>query len=147
MSNAAYRIRKLFWFFIRPKTFGASVILRCGSDVLLADYSYGHGWNFPTASIIHTEEESPTECAQRFLRQEYSIAISAPKYLGMRYCRFEYRRDTVFCFLADISSKEFALANPFIREARWFPIRNLPNKVSPFAQEIIDTYFRRFAPE
>lgn len=121
---------------------GVTCIVVCGDEVLLADYKYGHGWNFPTFQFADPTE-SPTEVAHRDMKRDFSIPLPKITYLGFHFCRFQHRRDTIYCFIATVTDKRFRIKNPGIRAVHWFKVDSIPDTLSEYSQEII----HRWSPE
>ncbi|MEK7648898.1 MAG: NUDIX hydrolase [Patescibacteria group bacterium] len=143
MPLKASPYRAFVWFFTRPKLQGTSCILRCGNEVLLVDYKYGSGWNFPTG-LIQIENESPQDAAHRELRTEFSIRTKMLQYIGYVFCRFQCRRDRIFCFVVELNSKDVDINNKDIRGIQWVSIPELENiTISPFSKEIIARWFKK----
>jgi ADP-ribose pyrophosphatase YjhB (NUDIX family) len=140
MPLTATPFQRFIWFFSRPKTFGISCIVMCRDEVLLVDYRYGHGWNFPTGLI--RDDESPQDAARRELSQEFVLKIQHPRYLGYVFCRFQHRRDKVYCFTAEVNEKTLLIRNKDVRNAQWYPIYALP-VISPFSSEIVERWFKK----
>ena len=134
-------LKSIVWFFTRPKLEGISCILKCENEVLLVNYKYGSGWNFPTG-LIRKGHESPLEAVQRELLQVLSIKIQQPQYIGFVFCKFQNRRDRVYCFYTESSNKTVFISHRDVRDAQWFPIHSLP-PISPFSKEIIDRWFKK----
>ncbi len=143
MPLKASPFRALVWFFTRPKLQGTSCIVRCGSEILLVDYKYGSGWNFPTG-LIQIENESPQEAAHRELMAEFSIKTKVLQYIGYVFCRFQCRRDRIYCFVVELNTKEVNASNKDVRAIQWVPIKEIENvKISPFSKEIIARWFKK----
>lgn len=134
-------LKSIVWFFTRPRLDGISCILKCGNDVLLVNYKYGNGWNFPTG-LIRKSHETPLDAVQRELFQVFSIKIPPPQYIGFVFCRYQNRRDRVYCFFTETSNKNMLISHKDVRDAQWFPIENLP-RISPFSRDIIERWFKK----
>lgn len=136
-------IKTAWWFFRRPCLQGTSSIITHGNEILLVDYKYGSGWNFPTG-LIRMKEESAEESARRELREEFSINVLGLKYIGFVFCRFQFRRDRVFCFVAEVPSKKISSLNKDIRNVQWVHKSELDAiRISPFSREIIVRWFKK----
>lgn len=136
-------MKTIWWFFRRPCLQGTSCIIAHGDELLMIDYKYGSGWNFPTG-IIRMKEESAEESAIRELREELSIKVQQLRYIGYVFCRFQFRRDRVFCFVADVPTKNAISLNKDIRRIEWIHKSQLDSvRISPFSREIIARWFKK----
>ena len=101
-------------------------MIRCGDEILLIKNSYGHDkWNLPGGGI--KKGEVPADAARREVMEELEIDAVDMRKVGDYVTTAEYKRDTVFCFACRPVNKEFRIDRTEIKEARWFPVGNLPD--------------------
>lgn len=117
--------RRVYYFVLRPKTTGVKIIIRHGDKLLYIRNSYGKGyWTYPGGRV--KKGETVEMAARREAKEEVSIDLTNLKYLGSYRSNREYKRDTVYCFFAQIESDIFVIDPSEIAEARWFLIDCCP---------------------
>lgn len=132
-------IRKLYWFIFRPETKGVKVIVECGGDWLLIKNSYGKKlWTFPGGAV--EKREMPEDSAKREVCEEIGIEVSGIREIGRFLNTAEYKKDTVYCYVAVAIEKDIVKDRGEIKEAKWFHRRSLPSEMSPIAQKISKFY-------
>ncbi|MBA4320230.1 MAG: hypothetical protein C0412_17675 [Flavobacterium sp.] len=136
INKILYPIVRLYWFVARPKNFGVKCILQYENQILMVRHTYGHKlWCFPGGGM--KKGEIPEEAVRREIREEVNIEMSELISIGQFFTASEYKRDTVYCFESEVKSKDFKINEEEIREAKWFPINNLPSNISRYATEIL----------
>lgn len=124
--KVGYELCKVYWFFVRPKTFGVKAVLQYKKEVLLIRNSYGPaGWTFPGGGI--KPRESLKKAVVREVAEEVGVDIRHPHYIGHYFTAREYKKDLVHCFIVHAESKQFTIDNLEVEEARWFPVADLPH--------------------
>lgn len=127
---------KLYWYIVRPKTTGVKVIIRQANEVLLIRNSYGLKlWTLPGGGV--KRNEALEQAAIREAQEEVGIIIGNPKQHGSIFYDGEYKRNTIWVFTADVSSKTFLIDGLEVEEARWFPTDALPQRKSHLLSEFI----------
>ena len=125
-----YPFAKLYWFLIRPKTFGVKIIIQNGGDILMVRHTYGNGgWTFPGGGI--KRGEIPEDAARREVFEELGTVIKNTKSFGSLQTTDEYKRDTICCFSVLVESRSFTTQKEEIAEAKWFPQENILNNIRP----------------
>lgn len=136
MNKILHQVAKIYWFIFQPKTFGVKVVIRNGGEVLMIKNSYG-GWNkwmFPGGGV--NKGENFEEAAKREIKEEVGVDLIDVRKVGEYTSNKEYKKDTVFVFLSEVSSKNFKLDNKEIAEAQWFGLDNLP-EISDYSRNIL----------
>ena len=131
-----YPFAKLYWFLFRPKTFGAKVLIKCGEEILMIRHTYGkQNWTLPGGGMKRGEK--PDEAAKREVKEEMEIDLAEVILLGQFFLNQEYKKDTVYGFVAEVPQKDFKIDGVEILEARWFNLDNLPHTNSFIAKEVL----------
>ena len=109
-----------------PLTIGVRVLVREGDHVLLVRHTYTPGWHFPGGAV--DRRETTSDAAVRELREEALIEATAPPQLvGVFLSTVQLKSDHILFFNVPawrrVEGKERLLE---IAEARFFPIRDLP---------------------
>lgn len=119
----------LYWFVFRPETTGVKCVIRCGEKILLIKNSYGADiWTLPGGGVRRNELLS--DAVVREVLEEVGIAISRPKSCGSIFYDGEYKRNTVWVFLAEVNSCEAYAQSVEVDEAQWFFVQELPKNKS-----------------
>lgn len=132
-------VRKLYWFILRPKTYGVKCVVRYEDEVLMVKNSYG-GWNrwmFPGGGV--NNGETPESAAKREVVEEVGIDGMNFQKIGEYTSAKEYKQDTVSVFVCETKNKELRLDPNEIAEARWFNINNLP-EISEYSKNILSMF-------
>ena len=131
-----YKLAKIYWWLFRPKTFGVRIIIKNGNKIALVLHIYANKnlWSLPGGSI--KKYEKPEEAIIREVKEELGIEIE-PRYLDKIVRNAEYKRDTVYCFIAEVDENDLSPDNKEISEAKWFELNNLPSNLSPFAKSLL----------
>lgn len=111
-----------------PLTIGVRIIVRDGDErVLLVRHTYAPGWHFPGGAV--DRRETAVDAAVRELREEALIeASSPPRLMGVYLSTVNHKSDHIVLFEAGAWRAIEGKARPLeIAEARFFPLRDLPN--------------------
>lgn len=132
-------LRKLYWFFIRPRTYGVKCLLEHDGYFLMIRNTYGHRrWTLPGGRM--KRNEIPGDAARREVLEEVGIPLTELMYIGNYFNIREYKRDTVYCFYARVPTNAYAI-DPFeIQEAQWFPKGRLPAFSALSLPNILEMY-------
>ena len=116
---------KLYWFLVRPKTFGVQCVVQHGDAILLVRNTYGRRqWTFPGGSIARGE--TAEEAIRREVHEEVGLRLESLHHLGTFEATINYKQDHVAVF-AGVSVHRQVIIDPGeILEARWFPLEDLP---------------------
>ncbi|MEK7583735.1 MAG: NUDIX domain-containing protein [Patescibacteria group bacterium] len=137
-------VRRLYWFIMRPHTQGVKGIVFFENMVLMIRNSYGRGhWTLPGGRV--KRKEPPLDAVKREIKEETGITIDQ-YHLVVTYKHVkEYKRDTVSCFAADTDTDQFKIDPSEVKEARWFPVRELPDFISPNIKKFVVPFIQAHA--
>lgn len=135
-------IRTLYRFFARPSGTAVKVLLVHNNSFLLVRPTYGHrNWTIPGGAV--EKGESNEDAAKREIFEELKIGLKDVKLFGQYTATVDYKLDTVFCFFAEVSKKDFQVDGVEIKEAKWFEKRDLPKERVPRVDKILALYTPR----
>jgi ADP-ribose pyrophosphatase YjhB (NUDIX family) len=134
LFKAGYPFLKIYWFVVRPSTFGVKCIVEWDGKILLIRNTYGKwGWTFPGGGI--KKGESLEDAVRREVKEETGIEIVDLKNVEKFFMTWEYKRDTITVFTAKAASFTIEPQASEIAAAQWFDKQSLP-ELSSFAQKI-----------
>ncbi len=139
MLRIAYRLYRLFLYFVRPITLGVRIILLRDSSVLLVRQTYLDGWFLPGGGM--EKGETFEQAARREACEEVGAEI---QHLGLvgAYSNFsEWKSDHNIVFV----SSQFTLSGRHdneIAEMRFFPLDALPPGLWPGHRQRLEEYHR-----
>ena len=132
--KVAARLRRVYWFVFRPTTYGVKCVVRHEGRWLLIRNSYGNGsWTLP-GGAVHRREE-PAAAAIREVREEVGIDLGSVEPIGSYRSNREYKKDTVYCFVANVLHPDHRIDMREVIEAGWFDPSDLPK---PYARSLAD---------
>ena len=135
-----YPLLKLYWFLVRPKTFGVQCVLQQGDAILLVRNTYGRKqWTFPGGSMARGE--SAEAAIRREVREEVSLPLEQLQHLGAFDTTINYKRDHVEVFAGVAPDRQVTIDPAEILEARWFQPQDLP-PLAPAAARILGIWHR-----
>lgn len=126
-----------WWYVVRPKTFGALVVIRHEDEILLVKTTYGYEYGLPGGGI--KKGETPHEAAKREAFEEVGITLHDLVPLPSFVTREEYKTDTIYSFYAHVTSKMIILDKIEIDSAEWHPLTKLPT-TSATTEKILKLY-------
>ena len=131
---------KLYWFLVRPKTFGVQCVVQHEDAILLVRNTYGRRqWTFPGGSI--ERGETAEEAIRREVHEEVGLRLASLHHLGAFDATINYKQDHVAVF-AGVSVHRQVIIDPGeILEARWFPPQDLP-ALATTARQILTMWQR-----
>jgi len=134
--RSAYAGMRAYWFVFRPDVIGVKCVLTDGEQVLLVRHTYGHReWDLPGGAVRRGED--PAVAASREMHEELGVAVAAWRSLGEVRARIDHRRDNMHCFQADIGGQRIAMDPCELAAVRWFPRRELPDRLGRFVTRIL----------
>lgn len=126
-------LRRVYWFVFRPRTFGVKCLVVHDGHWLMIRNTYGVGhWTFPGGGM--NRHETAADAAKRETREEVGIWLKDVRPIGDYYSTKQYKRDTVYCFTADVTSSDFVIQPSEIAEARWIA----PDEIPQFHSRAVD---------
>lgn len=126
-----YRLQRLVWRIVRPRTRGVKVmIFNDAGELLLVRHTYGdtHLHMLPGGGI--RPWEAPEAAAVREIREELGCALSDLTFVSLHSSSAEGKRDTVHLYRAQAAG-EIRIDGVELAEARYFPLDALPATASP----------------
>jgi ADP-ribose pyrophosphatase YjhB (NUDIX family) len=140
--NFVHQLLRVWWFIVRPEGRGVKVVLKNGNEVLLVQHNYGHRlWTFPGGGVKANEEYSVG--GRREIKEELGVMVHDLRSIGSYFSNYEYKKVTVECFVAEVTSKEVSSDNFEIAKTQWFPITALPSERATSVDNIIALYENR----
>jgi ADP-ribose pyrophosphatase YjhB (NUDIX family) len=131
---------KLYWFFVRPKTFGVQCVVHQGETILLVRNTYGHRqWTFPGGSIARGE--TAEAAIRREVHEEVGLRLQSLRRLGAFEATINYKRDHVVVFAGIAMNQQVIIDPGEILEAHWFSPQDLP-ALAPTARKILAMWQR-----
>ena len=115
---------------IRPKTTGVKCLIQNqNNEYLLIKTTYsGDYWTVPGGGCNKNELLENT--AIREIKEEVGIEVLELKQLGSYVSELEYKKDTIYLYLAKTYQKNIIKNRREISEAKWFVKDNLPKNRS-----------------
>ena len=141
LYRAGYKIAKIYWWLVRPRTQGVRAVVVSEGKILLARHSYdgfSDLYSLPGGSLRRGENKE--EAIKRELKEELQLEIKEVNYLGEIKRFSEYKHDTVHCFKIKPKTKDIIIDQKEIVEAEWFLIDNLPINTSRFTKQDLNTF-------
>ena len=106
-----------------------------GGRVLLVRHTYGPSeWELPGGSV--KAREQPIETATREMREELGVEIEGWLVLGSIEAVIQHRRDTLYCFQAEVDANGVKVDPGEIAAAAWFDPAELPSDLGRYVQPI-----------
>ncbi len=131
---------RLYWFLVRPKTFGVQCVIQHADAMLLVHNTYGRQqWTFPGGSIARGE--TTEDAIRREVREEVGLHLQHLQHLGAFDAIIDYKRDHVAVFGGVAPDRQVTLDPAEILEARWFQPQDLP-ALAPTAARILAIWHR-----
>jgi len=133
---AADRLRRAYWFVIRPLSLGVlGIVLDERGWILLVEQTYRSGWYLPGGGV--RRREPLDEALRRELREEVGVEPAEPPRLHGLYWNFaESKSDYVAVFVVERWSRRPARSIE-IADDRFFAPDELPPDTSPAARRRI----------
>ena len=124
--RVGYHALHAYWRVGNPHKHGVKCVLTRGGDVLLVRHTYGPSsrWELPGGGVKRGEE--PASAARREVHEELGVDTDSWRPLGDLFERIDGKRDTLWCFTAELGSQPVEADSVEIAEARWFPRDALP---------------------
>jgi ADP-ribose pyrophosphatase YjhB (NUDIX family) len=140
LVQAIYPLLRLYWFLLRPKTFGVQCVIQHEDAILLVRNTYGRRqWTFPGGSIARGE--TAEEAIRREVYEEVGLHLERLQHLGAFNATIDYKRDHVAVFAGISPDRQVTIDPVEILEARWFQPQGLP-PLAPSAGRIMAMWQR-----
>ena len=125
-----------YWRVANPHKEGVKCVLTRGRDVLLVRHTYGPStrWELPSGGVKRGER--PERAARREAHEELGVDTDW-RLLGDLFERIDGKRDTLWCFTAELGDHTVIDDEAEIAEARWFPRDALPADSHRYVRRIL----------
>jgi 8-oxo-dGTP pyrophosphatase MutT (NUDIX family) len=134
--RSAYAALRGYWFVRRPAVAGVKCVLTDRDLVLLVKHTYGdRGWDLPGGSL--KRGELPIEAARREMGEELGVVIDDWVPLGRLLASMHHRRDTMYCYRAELRNSDITVDRGELAAVRWFPRRELPADLGQNVRRIL----------
>jgi 8-oxo-dGTP pyrophosphatase MutT (NUDIX family) len=134
--RSAYRILQVIWFVWRPRKRGVKCLVTDADRVLLVRHTYGRrSWDVPGGAV--KRGEPPHIAARREMREELGIQAADWSLAGEIRGTQNFRRDTIYCFRAELPAPTLTLDRGEIAAAQWFTRAQLPADLAPYVIPIM----------
>lgn len=142
LLNLVLKIRRLYWWVIRPQTHGVrALVFNKQGEILLVKHKYGEGWFLPGGKM--KSNESPENGLKRELNEELGIASPVIDHILGVYTNIqEYKKDTITVYAV----KSFTIEEKShfeIQSKSFFSLENLPSDISPGTKRRVLEYLGR----
>ena len=129
--DTVYALQKMLWRLLRPRTRGVKVMLfNADGEVLLVRNSYGASDLFVLPGGGVRPWEQPSRAANREIREELGCSVENLALISTHFTSAQGKRDTVHLFEGRLSGTPKP-DNFEVVEARFFPLDDLPESLSP----------------
>ena len=144
LIQVLYPWLRLYWWFVRPRTFGVQCVICHEGALLLVRNTYGRRqWTFPGGSIARGE--TAEEAVRREVCEEVGLHLPSLQCLGTVAATVDHKRDHVTVFAATTPHRQVTLDPAEILEACWVPAQNLP-PLPPVAARILTLWRQTHEP-
>jgi 8-oxo-dGTP pyrophosphatase MutT (NUDIX family) len=124
------------WFLRRPETQGVKCVLGCGEQILLVRHTYGRrSWDLPGGGV--KAGEAPVDAARREMAEELGIREAQWRPAGTVHGQEAFRRDTIHCFRAELTTTAVRPNLSELAEVRWFRPPELPADLKGYARAVL----------
>jgi 8-oxo-dGTP pyrophosphatase MutT (NUDIX family) len=130
---AADRLRRAYWFAVRPVSVGVlGLVVDEAGHVLLVEHTYRHGWYLPGGGV--RRKEALDACLRRELREEVGIELTGePRLLGVYWHFADQKSDYVVVFVVEHWRRSPARSFEIAADGFFAP-GELPADTSPAAR-------------
>ena len=131
-----YKLARIYWFFRRPSTHGAKIVLKNDGAILCVRHTYQPDtWTFPGGGMKRGENAEDT--LRREVKEEVGIDLGNITYAGEFQATYDFKNDTVLVYCASVSNPFVICDRLEIAEAQWFPLDRIP-KFPPNSRKIFE---------
>ena len=135
------RVRRLYWWLVRPSTKGVrAIIVNQDGHILLVKHTYDKEWFLPGGKVRRHEDNE--DALRRELYEELGVEIVAFEKLGEYTNTYEYKKDTIVVFVITEFTQE-KVGHFEIETHNFFQRSVLPEKTSRGTRRRIEEFFGR----
>lgn len=135
-----YRLQRLVWRVLRPRTRGVKVMLFDDAGaLLLVRHTYGRTDQFMLPGGGVRPFEQPDAAAVREMREELGCGVAGLALVSTHQAAAEGKRDTVFLYRGHAEGA-VRVDGVELAEARFFTLDALPETASPATRRRIDEH-------
>lgn len=128
---------KIYWFLFRPYRPGAKTFIFYEDKLLLARLGYGHkSWVLPGGGM--ERGETHLETAIRETKEEVGITLREPVFIGEQSNTRQFKKITVFYYIAHVCSEDLIIDGQEIKDAAWFTLDSLPPDARDYLKQEIE---------
>jgi 8-oxo-dGTP pyrophosphatase MutT (NUDIX family) len=129
-------VLRAWWFVRRPRQQGVKCVLTDGDNVLLVRHTYGRSaWDLPGGGM--KRDERPLDTARREIEEELGVRLEDWRDIGALGDREYHRRDTIYCFAAELNGEPLRVDRGELDTVEWFPRRSLPRDLGRYVRRIV----------
>ncbi|MBX9806116.1 MAG: NUDIX domain-containing protein [Alphaproteobacteria bacterium] len=138
LHKIAYSLRNRLFGALGAKTVGARALVVQDEQVLFVKHTYQKGWY--TIGGMVEKGETTTQAISRELFEEVGVTLKeAPELFGVYHSNQLKGDDYVaFYIVRKFDMKESASRE--IAEKKWFPLKSLPDDVTPATKRRVEEY-------
>ena len=121
-----YPLALLYWFLLRPKTYGTKIIIKQAGKILFIKNTYGiRDWDLPGGGI--KKGETPQEAVIREVAEELNLTIVNPTFMGDFIYFGSYKKDHISVFFIELSQTNPQPDMIEVSDVAWFAPDSFPN--------------------
>ena len=97
--RAVYPLFRIYWYLVRPNTYGVKVVVEKNGKIFLVRHSYQSDyWSFPGGGKKYGE--TLEETGRREIKEETNLTLDSIEYIGSFQIEEEYKHDHVYVYRA-----------------------------------------------
>jgi ADP-ribose pyrophosphatase YjhB (NUDIX family) len=130
-------LKRFFWRYFRNELHGVACLAECEGRILLIRHRYGRKkiWTVPSGAKKPYEKAKPA--AVREMWNLMGIDIRDAVEVRTVLTDHDHPDDIVHCFIVHLPEMDIDEDRDLIAEARWFPLNDVPPKLSLVAKVLI----------
>jgi len=137
LIKLAYRLLRVYWYFVRPVTLGVRILLIKEGKFILVKHSYQDAWYLPGGGV--KRGETLEQAIHREAAEECGAILNQIRFVGVYDNLVDYKSDHVSLFLSEDFTLNKVMDNEIERVSA-FAIQQLPENISPGSRRKIEAY-------
>jgi 8-oxo-dGTP pyrophosphatase MutT (NUDIX family) len=137
LIKLAYRLLRVYWYFVRPVTLGVRILLIKEGKFILVKHSYQDAWYLPGGGV--KRGETFEQAIRREAEEECGAILNQVQFVGAYDNLVEYKSDHITLFLSEDFTLNKVRDNEIERVSA-FTIQQLPENISPGSRRKIEAY-------